>query len=261
MSEADLREGLQAAVGDEPPLNFDPDELIRRAQDARRRRRALVAVAVVTLALTGTVLALPGVLDRRMAVDAASGSVLTTAPSPAVLSSRPEPLSATTVPPPPTTAEPTTGVRSFLSGYLTGRFPEVVPGAKVTEVQVNEVRDADPRHFSAVVRFIDGTGPSGAVVRLIAPSGREHLARFCAEVECDDPQSRKDGTLLATGVTGDPASKVVVSRAVAHLRVDGSVVQVTAYGYDPGRGSELPDVALTVDQLVALATDPNLAVP
>ncbi|MFD0201805.1 MULTISPECIES: hypothetical protein [Saccharothrix] len=260
MSEADLREGLQAAVGDEPPLHFDPDELIRRARDARRRRRALVAVAVVTLALTGTVLALPGVLDRRMAVDAASGSVLTTAAAPATPSSRPEPLPAT-VPPPTTAAKPTTGVSSFLSGYLTGRFPEVVPGAKVTGVEVSEVSDADPRHFSAVVRFIDGNGPSGAVVRLIAPSRREPLDRFCVEVECGDPLWRKDGTRLATGVNGDPVSKVVVSRAAAHLRADGSVVQVTAYRYDPGWGSELPDVALTDDQLVALATDPNLTVP
>ncbi|MFJ6670722.1 hypothetical protein ACIQMJ_06390 [Actinosynnema sp. NPDC091369] len=259
MSEADLREGLRAAVGDEPPLHFDPDELIRRGRHERRRRRALVAVALVTLALTGTVLALPGVLEQRTAVDAASGPVLTTAASPTP-SSRPAPLS-TTVRPATTAPMATTGAKSFLSGYLTGRFGELVPGAKVTAVQVNEVLDADPVHFSAVVRFIDGIGPSGVVVRLIAPSARDPLARFCDEVECDEPQSRGDGTRIATGVTGDPATKVVVSRAVAHQRADGSVVQVTAYGYDPGAGSELREVALTVDQLVRLATDPNLALP
>lgn len=263
MSEADLREGLRAAVGDEPPLDFDADELIRRGRHVRRRRRALVAVAVATLALTGTVLALPGVLEQRRGVDAASGSVLTTTASPA-LSPRSEPLPTTlptTVAPATTAPVSTTGAKSFLSGYLTGRFAEVVPGSKVTAVQVSEVLDADPVHFSAIVQFIDRVGPSGALVRLTAPSARDPFDRFCDEVDCDEPQRRADGTRLATGATGDPATKVVVSRAVVHQRADGSVVQVTAYRYDPGRGSELPEVALTVDQLVRLATDPNLAVP
>lgn len=265
MSEADLREGLRAAVGDEPPLDFDADDLIQRGRHERRRRRALVAVALVTLALTGTVLTLPGVLEQRTVVDAASGPVLTTAVSPAPSpGAEPPPTTG----PLPTTASPATtapvstaGVKSFLSGYLTRRFVEVVPEAKVTAVQVNEVLDADPVHFSAIVQFIDRVGPSGVVVRLTAPSGRDPFDRFCDEVECDEPQWREDGTRFAAGVTGDPATKVVLSRAVAHQRADGSVVQVTAYRYDPGAGSELPRVALTVDQLVRLATDPNLALP
>ena len=257
MSEADLREGLRAAVGDEPPLTFDPDELIRRAQHERRRRRALVAVAVVTLALTGTVLTLPGVLDRRSAGDAASGSVLTTTVSPSSAPATPSPtVSATSTAP-----APTPGAASFLSGYLAGRFTEVVPGAKVEAVQVSEVRDEEPVYFTVLVRFVDGIGPSGVVVRLTASSPRSPFDRFCDEFRCDDPLSPKDGGRLATGMTADPTSKAVVSRAVAHRRADGSVVQVTAYQYDPGRGSELPDVALTVDQLVLLASDPNLAVP
>lgn len=259
MSEADLREGLRAAVGDEPPLHFDPDELIQRAQHERKRRRALVAVALVTVALTGSALALPGVLERRAAVDAASGQVLTTTVSPEP-SPRAEPL-PTTVPPSTTVTRSAAGVTSFLSGYLTGRFAEVVPGSKVTAVQVNEVLDADPVHFSAIVRFIDGIGTSGAVVRLIAPSGREPFDRFCAEFECVEAQRHRDGTRLATGSTVNQTATAEVSRAVANQRADGSVVQVTAYGYDPGPGSELGDVALTVDQLVRLATDPNLALP
>jgi hypothetical protein len=259
MSEADLREGLRAAVGDEPPLDFDADELIRRAQHVRRRRRALVAVAMATLALTGTVLALPGALEQRTGVEAASGSVLTTTASPAP-SPRSEPL-PTTVLPATTAPAATSGVKSFLTGYLTGRFPEVVPGSKVTAVQVSEVRDVEPVHISAIVQFVDRIGPSGAVVRVTAPSQRGPFDRFCDEVECDEPLRREDGTRLVIGVTGDPATKVVVSRAVAHQRADGSVVQVTAYGYGPGAGSELREVALTVDQLVRLATDPNLTVP
>ncbi|MCE6995699.1 hypothetical protein LZG04_12930 [Saccharothrix sp. S26] len=261
MSEADLREGLRAAVGDEPPLNFDPDELIRRAQHERKRRRAFVAVAVVTLALTGTVLSLPGALDRRAVVDAAGGPVLTTTASPAP-TSRPEAASlpATAPPPPSATRSTTGGVASFVSGYLTSRFPEVVPGSKVTAVEVSEVSAEQPAHISAVVRFVDGVGESGLVVRVTAPSARPPFDRFCDEFECDDPQRWNDGTRLVSGTTADQTS-VVVSRAVAHLRADGAVVQVTAYRYDLGAGSKLPEVALTVDQLVRLATDPNLAVP
>ncbi|XVS64252.1 hypothetical protein ACQPYE_39430 [Actinosynnema sp. CA-299493] len=265
MSEADLREGLRAAVGDEPPLDFDADELIRRAQHVRRRRRALVAVAVATLTLTGTVLALPGVLDQRRDVDAATGSVLTTTASASAPRSAPPsasaPPSETALAPSTTEAQVAPGVKSFLSGYLSGRFNQVVPAAKVVSVDFNEVREQEPRHFTGVVRFIDGIGQSGVVVRLTTPSGREPFDRFCAEVRCDDPQRRDDGTRLATGTSTDPTSKALVARAVAHLRADGTVVQVTTYGYDPGPGSELREVALTVDQLVLLATDPNLTVP
>jgi len=83
MSEAELRESLRAAVADEPPLNFDPDALIARAETFRRRRRALVAVGVATFALIGTVLALPGVLaPPRETVDAARVLTTTVQPSP-----------------------------------------------------------------------------------------------------------------------------------------------------------------------------------
>ena len=50
---------------------------------------------------------------------------------------------------------------------------------------------------------------------------------------------------------------------MAHFRVDGSVVEVTGYGYEPTADGEpgRAEVALTYDQLVALATDPKLRTP
>ena len=43
MSEQEIREGMLLAVWDEPPLDFDPDTLIRRVEQKKSRRRALVA--------------------------------------------------------------------------------------------------------------------------------------------------------------------------------------------------------------------------
>ena len=46
MSEQEIREGMLLAVWDEPPLDFDPDVLIKRVEQKKSRRRALVAVGV-----------------------------------------------------------------------------------------------------------------------------------------------------------------------------------------------------------------------
>lgn len=257
MSEADLREGLRAAVGDEPPLDFDADELIRRAQHVRRRRRALVAVAVATLALTGTVLALPGVLDQRRGVDAASGSVLTTTASPPA-SQTPAPAttpSSTIEKPPATTSM--AGAKAYLSAYLSKRFPEVAPYAKVVSA---EVVDIGSGHLYALLSFHDGVGSSRVMVRLAPPSSGMTQERFCDEAGCEGPIRQGDGSTVTSSwrTTTLPDPKGVM-HTVAHFRLDGSVVEVRAFGYQPPAEGVLPEkVALTYDQLAALATDPRV---
>jgi hypothetical protein len=119
VSEAELREGLRAAVGDEPPLRFDPDELIRRGRHERRRRRALVAVMAATLAITGTVLSLPGLLVPRPGtgppgIDVAAPPVLTT-------TAAPSPVASTSLP----VVSPVD--TKFLSEYASQRLVRVVP--------------------------------------------------------------------------------------------------------------------------------------
>ncbi|NUT52491.1 MAG: hypothetical protein HOV94_35165 [Saccharothrix sp.] len=262
MSEAELREGLRAAVGDEPPLDFDPDALIRRAQQARRRRRALVAVAVATLALTGSVLSLPGVFERRPGLDAADGSVLTTTANPA-----PSPQPSAWVAPPPAVTPYSTdqrslaapGARTYLAAYLGTRFAQVVPGVKVVEAQFPESA-AEPGHHIGWVTFVDGEGTSQVVVRLDPPPLPTTPDAFCADSGCGTPVRRADGSYLASSAapakTGDGR---FAGYTVVHFRPDGSVVQVTGYNYDPTTGAGLrPRVAVTVDQLVELATDPKL---
>jgi hypothetical protein len=267
MSEADLREGLRAAVGDEPPLVFDADELIRRAQHARRRRRALVAVAVMTLALTGTVLSLPYVVDQRSRVDAAAGTVLTTTVSP---TGSPAPMSATTPPRPSTTAKPpvpTTnapGAQTQLSAYLRQRFAEVVPDAKVVSADAPEAADVEPGSLHAWLGFVDGVGTSKVVVRLVAPPYRMTWDQYCTEIKCAEAVRQDDGTFVASSwrTTTVPEPQGLMC-TLAHFRADGSVVEVTTYGYEPTAAGETAagQVALTHDQLLALATDPKLGTP
>jgi hypothetical protein len=272
MSEAELREGLRAAVGDEPPLDFDPDELIQRGRHARRRRLALVAVAVATLALTGTVLSLPGVFDPRQGIDVARGPVLTTTPSPSPTPT-PSPadaMAATSMiqqTPPPSAAVDTT---RYLVDYLGSQFPRVVPGAKVLKVDFTDVggQDQDQEragkakgYVTGYVQFLDAEGLAGVVVQLSAPPLLLTRDQFCASVRCEKPLRQADGSYLEVATVTDPDTKMT-TLSVAHFRPGGSVVQVNAYNYDPTRGGDVvrAEVALSMDQLVRLATDPNLAV-
>ncbi|MEU4763882.1 hypothetical protein AB0H12_11540 [Actinosynnema sp. NPDC023794] len=269
MSEADLREGLRAAVGDEPPLDFDADELIRRAQHVRRRRRALVAVAVATLALTGTVLALPGVVDQRRGVDAASGSVLTTTASesaseagvPAATPPAPTVEQPTTVELPSTTAaKPLTGGDTELFAYLRKRFTEVAPDAKVMSADAAATTDAPSGHPYAWLTFVDRVGTSRVMVRFTPPGSGMTREAFCDAAGCEGPIRQEDGSYVTSSWTALPEPEGVM-HTVAHFRLDGSVVEVRGFAYQPPvDGVVREKVALTYDQLASLATDPLLGV-
>ncbi|MEU4738991.1 hypothetical protein AB0G02_00825 [Actinosynnema sp. NPDC023658] len=260
MSEADLREALRAAVVDEPPLDFDPDRLIRRGRHVRRRR-ALVAAVVATLVLTGTVLSLPGVLDRRprhdvaaeAGVDAGRGPVLTTAaPTP--------PTVVGTVPPsPPVAATPgSEGLRAYLEHHLGERFTEVVPDAKVTQVEFAVHPENEAGRITGWLTFVDAEGAGQVVVQLSPPPATSTLEEFCATVTCDESRLLADGSYAASSDVHGTGK--AITRTVVHFRADGSVVQVTGYNYDPATAAgPRAEVALTVDELVALATDPGLA--
>ncbi|WP_447004779.1 hypothetical protein ACRAKI_35245 [Saccharothrix isguenensis] len=272
MSEADLREGLRAAVGDEPPLHFDPDELIRRAERARRRR-ALVAVALATLVLTGTALSLPGVLDQRPGNDAARGPVLTitSSPAPSEVPSPPPPSLLSPSGPVRTTRPASTapapglivpeGTAKRLEEYLAGRFTEVVQGVDVMEVDFTRAYKQDrDGYLTGVVRFMDRVAPTAVVVQLSTPAVRPTREEFCAEVECGKPLPQVDGGHVETATVTGPEPEAT-TRTVAHFRADGSVVLVSGYNHDPTTSAYArPEVAVTLDQLVRLAVDPMLTV-
>ncbi|QFZ23737.1 hypothetical protein [Saccharothrix syringae] len=249
MSEAELREGLKAAVGDEPPLRFDPEELIRRGRRERKRRRALVAVAAVTLAATGTVLSLPGLLAPRPVVEVAVGPVLTTEPSAAVL---------TTVTP----ATPPTPVDTkLLAYYLEGRFGAVVPDVKVVGAEFTDASGMGSRtqYLAGYLVFIDAEGPTGASVEISTPPRLFTRDEFCRDAGCAAPRRLADGSTVE--FTTDSAGRDgTVVHSAAHFRTDGSAVRISCYNYDPAQGPTptRDTVSLTDDELVALATDPGL---
>ncbi|XVV03624.1 hypothetical protein ACQPW3_40995 [Actinosynnema sp. CA-248983] len=248
MSEAELRESLRAAVAEEPPLNFDPDALIARAESFRRRRRALVAVGVATFALIGTVLALPGVLaPPRETIDAAR--VLTTTELPSAAPSAP-PSPAASVP--LTTVHVEKSVKD-LSGYLTNKVADVVPTTVDVKVDFPDVERA-PGHLTGFVYLSDKRGTARITVELIGPPVAVTRADFCAPARCDPSRIQSDGSWVEVASSTAP-QRELFTHMVAHFRTDGTVVMVTGHEYDTAKEPVLP---VTPDQLVALATDPML---
>lgn len=245
MSEAELRESLHAAVADEPPLNFDPDLLIARAETFRRRRRALVAVGVATFALIGTVLALPGVLaPPRESVDAAR--VLTT-------TARPEPSPPAVSVPAPVPVEERV---QHLTGYLTKRVADIVPTTVDVKVDFSDTRKLNEGHVTGYV-FVSGKrGATSLTVELIGPPVVVTRTAFCAPAQCDPSRIQPDGSRVEVASPVALPERKQFTHMVAHFRVDGTVVVITGHDYD--RDGAEPAPPITPDQLIALATDPML---
>lgn len=64
MNEQQLEERMLASVADEPPLGFDPDELVDRAGRRRNRRRTVLGATVAAAALMVTAIAIGTGSDR-----------------------------------------------------------------------------------------------------------------------------------------------------------------------------------------------------
>lgn len=62
MSEQEVRDGLRAAVSGEPPLSFDPDALMTKAQQKIKGRRALIAAGAATVGVAVAAVAVPTML-------------------------------------------------------------------------------------------------------------------------------------------------------------------------------------------------------
>jgi hypothetical protein len=73
VSEQELREGLLAAVGDEPPMAFDPDALMQRARRDIKRRRALLGAGTATVAVAVAAVAVPAMLGVPRVGNTAGG--------------------------------------------------------------------------------------------------------------------------------------------------------------------------------------------
>ena len=112
--------------------------------------------------------------------------------------------------------------------------------------------------------YEDKIGSTGTMFQIEAPGHFTTSPKEFCELngaKCD-AELLPDGSLLLNAVTVVQGDREYHIGSVLHYRTDGTVVWVSAYDYDPiFDGSEGPDrdeIALTFEQLAALATDPAL---
>ncbi|WP_199429351.1 hypothetical protein [Qaidamihabitans albus] len=272
MSEHEVREALVDAVADEPPLNFDPDELIGTVRERTRRRRAVwsagAGVALVAALAVAVPLALGGPGEPG-STQAAAGSRAPSAPAAPAAPAQPGW--------PPDNVEPTRYTEAELRQrgeemrtHLRDRFPAVVPEAADVEVgefsgeATGSVTEGQ-RYLNSFVRFTADGAPTAVNVQVNAagadmpPPGGMCEAEPSAECTV---QVQPDESVLVlvehSGVGNGPDMKVTTAY---HYRTDGVVLMVSGYNYDPTAGAEtdhLPDLTVTTAQLIELASDPAL---
>jgi hypothetical protein len=264
MSEEDVRGGLVDAVGDEPPLNFDPDVLVATARQQVTRRRALLAVGVTTVAVAVAAVAVPVVLGRtqhtQVGAPPAVVSSTSTAPptTPSVgWPSRVEPVLYT--------PDELRVIGDKLRSVLVRKVPQLLPGATAFEFgqfggeaegQYYEGQTSVNTHVSFTMKgeryslYVDVTAPGGV---------EDGPKTICASTgaDCRQVGVQDGGPLVAKTEVLDES----ILSTVYHFRVTGGQVLVTAYNYDMASRvppTYLPVVPVTLDQLTALATDPEL---
>ncbi|GAA2666874.1 MULTISPECIES: hypothetical protein [Actinosynnema] len=257
MSEAELREGMLAALGDEPPLDFDADALIRKGRQRRKRRRALAAVGTTTALLLVTALSVPLVVDklRSGAVDSAGSGPITITGEQSPASAEPDPAEVTRA-----TGKPT--LESSESGWVYHYLHDIYPNygdltlgdTRLVANTFHEKGD-DEGSLSYVVRYTRN-GANG-VLRVEVGGRDSGLRSLCPDKSyCHSEEQQPDGSSLQVashpGGVEEPGGLEFV-----HQRLDGRVVRVVSYYADPAA----PDVQLDLDNYQAargIATDANL---
>jgi hypothetical protein len=269
MIEQDLRDGLTGALADEPPLSFDPDRLVARAQREIRRRRSLVGVggATAVIAVVAATLLHPATPGKAVA----AGPHLTTAPSTTPAASTPPPgfkwppaVMHTRV----YSAAEEKALAAAWTQHLTQTFGTVVPGASQVTVQPwgGEASGSISTGQDYLDTFVKFTihGVSTAMAVQVAAPGQSTLdpAQTCAESTSPDkcvftPTAGGDLLLYSDIVQGGNLHV----RSVTDFRPDGTVVFAAGYNYDPTGSAQnrLPSVPVTDAQLTTVATDPVLA--
>lgn len=290
MIEQELRAGLDHALADEPPLAFDADRLIATAQRQSPRRRVLASVSAATAVVAVAAVAVPTLLhggERRVTV-AAPPSVITTAPR----------SSAPRYPwPPPGMHVRTydsaqlTSLTDTWTRELRHVFPALVPEARDVSVQKwdREATDATPAnrnytdtmvHFTlhgaatavAIQLYAPGADPTGPAARcaldsshslassVAPPPGVKVPPDTCQISVRGDTALVRETTTPFVPDTSTPTSGPSRLVSVTQFRADGSVVEATAYNYDPAgsAGVTMAQPPLTAAQLTTLATDPAL---
>ena len=153
--------------------------------------------------------------------------------------------------------------------HLDTAFPAAVPAADALRWvdwggEMPGVIEDGQDYLTTWAVYEDKIGRTGTAFQIEAPghftvSPKEFCEMNGAACEAE---FLADGSLLLRAVTSVEFDREYHIGSVLHYRTDGTVVWLSAYDYDPiWDGNEGPgrdEIALTFDQLTALATDPAL---
>ncbi|MGW4207891.1 hypothetical protein ACWEIJ_07870 [Lentzea sp. NPDC004789] len=250
MSEQEIREGMLLAVWDEPPLDFDPDKLIRRVEQKKSRRRALVGVGVATAMIVVTSLTLPGLLPRDGDAQLGATGQSTTPSSTRTLS--------------PYEREQRIG--DGLTSKLLKLRPEMKDvyasfnwkgtGFK-PEAPLQQIRQSvDSTDLYGFVYFQDSIGPTALLVTTGSAVSQSQLcssgAIFCRDV----PQ--RDGTVV-TEAEFQEGPDIVKAVSMRRLADSSRAVVISSYAHNPMSGTGFrKTIPVGVDVLTALVADPAI---
>ncbi|MFD4643661.1 hypothetical protein ACFWN2_40575 [Lentzea sp. NPDC058436] len=250
MSEQEIREGMLLAVWDEPPLDFDPDTLIRRVEQKKSRRRALVAVGVATAVIAVTSFALPGLLPRDR--DSQLGAETQTSAPPSASSTvsdrkRKQQMGDLLV-------ERLSKERPEFTD-LYGSFEWNGPGIK-PEMPLQPVSTSqDSRDVYGFVYFTDSLGPTALLVTTGSAISSGQLCATGDAIFCRSVRQNDGSTVVEAEFRyGSEIVKAVSMRTIG----DGKrSVVVSSYSRNPVTGlGARQNIPVGVDVLTALATDP-----
>ncbi|WNV91216.1 hypothetical protein [Umezawaea sp. Da 62-37] len=273
MSEQDLRDSMREALWDEPPLNFDPDSFMERAEKLTKRRRALASVGVVTALLIATVATLPAILvaNNRHGVDTATSSEAAP-PSPT--------RELATMKWPPNDAARQNHVFADVQPHLLVVWQDYLsPALQQTGVSADSIgmwmpdfQGSSYARDSSVADVLRGgvsySGPSGLSrldVTIAGPGAWEPapdvLCRkyYVSPNNCTS-ESQGDGSVVVVAeYTREAGGKQVpFDRSAFHYRQDGSVVMMKSSSGASGpvdKDDAIDHVPLSGDELTRLAVN------
>lgn len=268
MIERELRAGLDLAVATEPPLAFDPDALVARAQRENRRRRSLAGVGVATAVIAVAAVAVPTALNVDTApAQVTAANALTTTPVPPPGQWPPAGVHQQAF-----TVEELHTVTQTWSHRAEEDLLHVLPQATDLSVQPwggEASGDISPgqAYLDTFVPFTLHGERTAVFIQIEEPGyHRSTPAADCAQepgTHCTTTW-QAGGALVEQATVPTKADQALRPLTVRQYRPDGSVVSVTTYNYDPTAvtgSTPKASVPLTAGQLTVLATDPVFAFP
>ncbi|MFS8098257.1 hypothetical protein LFM09_14065 [Lentzea alba] len=246
MSEQEIREGMLLAVWDEPPLDFDPDALMRRVEQKKSRRRALVAVGVATAMIAVASLALPGLLPRDRDGQLASEAQTNTSAPPSESAEKKAQRIGDKL------AERLGLTMPTLTDVYGGLYPgRLHYGTSTTSAPPSKELESE---FTGYLYLTDSIGPTSLRVE----GGRLEFTSksFCSgAISCRELPQR-DGSTVIEAEFSDGGPDLTRSEVVRKFQ-SGYAARIVSYNLNPATGSGLRQtVPVRVEVLTTLVTDP-----